>query len=444
MTIGFSFTREEKSWILYDVANSAFVLIIVTTLMPLFFKDVASQGVPDAESTANWAFATSLASLILAVSAPFLGTFADYAGWKKRFFAFFLLAGVAGTLLLPSVGMGQWLWCLVLYIFAKVCYSGANLFYDAFLVDVTTDERMDWVSASGFGWGYIGSVIPFLLVMVFLFFGGVGEGDAGAMPAGAARVAFIITAVWWLAFSIPMLRRVRQRHAIASVDRPVREAVARLWHAVTHIRRYRQAFLFLLAYFFYIDGVDTVITMATAYGRDLGLGVTTLVLVVLFIQIVAFPFALLYGRLAAATSARTMIFVGIGVYAVITALAFFLPVIPDMSTRIALFWVLALLVASSQGGIQALSRSFFGKLIPKEKSAEFFGFYNIFGRFATILGPLMMGLFGRLTGHSRYGVLAILPLFLLGGLILTRVKAGAAGGAVAGQIPEDASRTGKE
>jgi len=436
----FSFTREEKSWILYDVANSAFVLIIVTTLMPLFFKDVASQGVPDAESTANWAFATSLASLILAASAPLLGTFADYAGWKKRFFAIFLLAGVAGTLLLPSVGAGQWLWCLVLYVFAKVCYSGANLFYDAFLVDVTTDERMDWVSASGFGWGYIGSVIPFLLVMAFLFFGGAESGAGGSVPAGTARLAFFITAVWWLLFSLPMLRRVRQRHAIAPVSRPVREAFRRLWHAVTHIRRHRQAFLFLLAYFFYIDGVDTVITMATAYGRDLGLGVTTLVLVVLFIQIVAFPFALLYGRLAAVTSARTMIFAGIGVYAVITGLAFFLPVIPDLSTRIALFWVLALLVASSQGGIQALSRSFFGKLIPKEKSAEFFGFYNIFGRFATILGPLLMGLFGRLTGETRYGVLAILPLFLVGGLILTRVNGTRPVTADADPVPPDIPR----
>jgi UMF1 family MFS transporter len=418
----FSFTREEKSWILYDVANSAFVLIIVTTLMPLFFKDVASWGVPDAESTSNWAFATSLASLILALVAPLLGTFADYAGWKKRFFAFFLVAGVAGTLLLPSVGKGQWLWCLVLYVIAKICYSGANLFYDAFLVDVTTDERMDWVSASGFGWGYIGSVIPFLLVMGVIFFGGIGANGEGAVPAGAARLAFVVTAAWWMLFSVPILRRVRQRYAIAPVARPVREAFRRLWHALTNIRRYRRAFLFLLAYFFYIDGVDTVITMATAYGRDLGLGVTTLVLVVLFIQIVAFPFALLYGRLAAVTSARAMIFVGIGVYSVITGLAFFLPVIPGMSTRIVLFWVLALLVASSQGGIQALSRSFFGKLIPKEKSAEFFGFYNIFGRFATILGPLLMGLFGRLTGHTRYGVLAILPLFLIGGLILTRVK----------------------
>jgi UMF1 family MFS transporter len=418
----FSFTREEKSWILYDVANSAFVLIIVTTLMPLFFKDVASWGVSDAESTSNWAFATSLASLVLAVVAPLLGTFADYAGWKKRFFAAFLLAGVAATLLLPSVGSGQWLWCLVLYVVAKICYSGANLFYDAFLVDVTTDERMDWVSASGFGWGYIGSVIPFLLVMALIFFGGGADAGGGAVPAGAARVAFVITAAWWLVFSLPMLRRVRQRYAIAPVARPVREAFRRLWHALAHIRRYRRAFLFLLAYFFYIDGVDTVITMATAYGRDLGLGVTTLVLVVLFIQVVAFPFALLYGRLAAFTSARAMILAGIVVYAVITGLAFFLPVIPDMTTRIALFWLLALLVASSQGGIQALSRSFFGKLIPKEKSAEFFGFYNIFGRFATILGPLLMGLFGRLTGQTRYGVLAILPLFLVGGLILLRIK----------------------
>jgi UMF1 family MFS transporter len=234
----------------------------------------------------------------------------------------------------------------------------------------------------------------------------------------------VIVAVWWLAFSVPLLKNVRQRHAIAADARPIRASFRRLLATFRDIRRYRDAFLFLLAYFFYIDGVDTIITMATAYGRDIGLAIGQLILAILMIQMVAFPFALFYGKLAVRFSGRAMIFAGIGVYILITGLGFFLPDIESLPMKTAAFWFLAFLIATSMGGLQALSRSYFGRLIPAGRSAEFFGFYNVFGKFAAIIGPFLMGGIGRLSGDSRYGLLSILVLFVAGGWVLTQVRSG--------------------
>ncbi|OQY56044.1 MAG: hypothetical protein B6245_18875 [Desulfobacteraceae bacterium 4572_88] len=229
-------------------------------------------------------------------------------------------------------------------------------------------------------------------------------------------------ALWWLLFSIPLLKNVRQRYYVEPGAHPIRDSFRRLITTFREIRKYRSVFLFLVAYFFYIDGVNTIITMATAYGRDIGLGVNTLILAILMIQIVAFPFALLYGNLADRFSVRTMLYAGISVYAVITLLSFFIPALPTMQMKSTAFWILAFLVASSQGGIQALSRSFFSQLIPKERSAEFFGFYNICVKFAAITGPFLMDIISRATGDSRYGVLSILVLFIIGGTLLAKVR----------------------
>lgn len=412
-------TREERSWILYDVANSAFVLVMVTAIMPIYFKDIAAQGMPAAVSTAHWGFANSAASLILALLAPILGALADYRARKKTFFLFFLAAGLLFTVALAFVGSGQWLLCLVLFVVARVGWAGANLFYDAFLVDVTSPQRMDTISSRGYAYGYIGSVVPFLVVIGLI----LSAGDTGdTLPATQARIGFVVVALWWLIFSLPTIRHVRQRHYLAVDLSVVGGSFSRLLKTFKNIRNHRQAFVFLIAYFFFIDGVGTIISMSTAYGRDLGFGVTLLIGVLLVIQVVAFPCALLYGRLAERFGTKKTLLAGISVYCLITLLAFLLPFIPNPVVKIGLFWLIALLVASSMGGIQALSRSYFGRLIPAERSAEFFGFYNVFGKFAAISGPLMMGLIARVTGDSRWGVLSILLLFAIGGLILSMVK----------------------
>jgi UMF1 family MFS transporter len=232
----------------------------------------------------------------------------------------------------------------------------------------------------------------------------------------------VLTAIWWAVFSYPIIKNVHQHYFIEPQPQPVRSAFRRLYKTFKDISAFRTSFLFLLAYFFYIDGVYTVISMATAYGTDLGFDSTMLILVVLFIQLVAWPFALLYGRLAEKTSTKTMLMIGISIYIVLTFLAFMLPALENEGTKTILFWVMAFMVASSQGGIQALSRSFFGKTIPKEKSAEFYGFYNIFGKFAAIVGPFLMAIFSRVTGESRFGVLSLVILFIAGGALLLRVK----------------------
>jgi UMF1 family MFS transporter len=411
-------TREERDWILYDVANSAFVLVMVTAIMPIYFKDVMAVGLQPHVATANWGFANAAASLILALLAPVLGAMADYPGHKKRFFVGFVVAGVLLNLALPVVPAGQWLPCLLLFALARVGWAGANIFYDAFLVDITSHDRMDLTSSRGYAYGYIGSVIPFLVVIGLI----LGSGGGETLPAAPARIGFVLVALWWLCFSLPAITSLRQRFALPASTTPFRDSFRRIGHIMSEIRRYPQVFLFLVAYFFYIDGVDTVISMATAYGRDLGFSVTMLIAVLLFIQIVAFPFALLYGRLATRFSTKTMLMAGIVIYCVVTICAFLLPSIADPQLKNAAFWCIAFLVASSMGGIQALSRSLFGRLIPPEKSTEFFGFYNIFGKFAAITGPFLMGLIGRISGESRWGVLSLLVLFVAGAAVLSRVR----------------------
>ena len=411
-------SREEKSWILYDVANSAFVLIMVTAIMPIYFKDVAAQGLPNAVSTAHWGFANSAAALVLALIAPMLGTLADYQDRKKRFFLLFLSVGIIFTLALSFITAGQWRLCLVLFVCARIGWAGANIFYDAFLVDITTRRRMDMISAQGYALGYIGSVIPFIIVIALILSAGMDDG----LPIKEVQLGFVIVALWWILFSIPAIKNLKQVHFLPVPKSPIISSFQRLAETFRNIRQHRQPFLFLIAYFFYIDGVGTIISMSTAYGRDLGFNITLLIVVLLFIQIVAFPCTLLYGRLSEKFATKSLLMTGIMIYCLVTLIAFTLPWINDLRVKTALFWFIAFLVASSMGGLQGLSRSCFGKLIPVEKSAEFFGFYNVFGKFAAITGPFLMGIITRLTGESRWGILSILVLFLAGAYVLSKVE----------------------
>ncbi|MFO7749107.1 MAG: MFS transporter [Desulfobacteraceae bacterium] len=409
-------TPQEKSWILYDVANSAFVLIVITTLMPVFFKEYAAFSQPGEVSTWWLGVANSTASLLLALSAPFLGAAADARQGKKKFLFGFMTVGVLLVFSLMFTQHGMWVYCLSVYVGARFFWSGANIFYDALLHDVTTFQRADRISARGYAWGYVGSVIPFLLVLAILLFLKTSE----ELPAAGVKTGFAIVGIWWVLLSIPLLKTVHPTQA--PINQPSGETgISRLRRTLTSISGNPDIRYFLVAYFFYIDGVNTIISMASAYGKDIGLDLTTLILAILMIQVTSFPFTLFYGRLSARFGTKPMLFTGIGVYGFISLFAFFLPVFsPPIKT--VLFWVLAFLIATSMGGIQALSRSFFMTLAPPDRSAEYFGFYNMFGKVAAVMGPFLMGLTGKLAGHSRWGVLTMLAFFLLGAFFLAKVK----------------------
>ena len=400
-------TKEEKSWILYDWANSAFSAIVAAIILPIFFKEMAQMdGVSSVDATAYWGYATSLGTLVCAVLAPFLGSLGDYRGMKKKLFTAFMLLGVISTFLLACAG--SWKVLLALYVLGTLGFSASCIYYDSFLLDVTDESRMDQVSTLGYGLGYIGgSTLPLVISLLLIQF----SDKIGIPTLVATRFSFALTAIWWLVFTIPMLRHVHQKHAVE----PVKHLLSQTLHSVAStcrkIVRHKSLLLFLLAYFFYIDGVGTIIHMATVFGSSCGLGSMDLMVVLLVVQIVAFPFAILYGKLSARFGSRRMILFGIATYIVVCAVGFNLKKMSD-------FLVLAVLVGTAQGGIQALSRSFFGKLVPPENASEFFGFFDVFGKFSAVIGPSLFGLVSQLTGVTNYGALAVMMMFIIGGGIL--------------------------
>ncbi len=407
-------TKLEKSWALYDWANSAYTMTVTTAVFPLYFKAIAAEsGISGAQSTVIWANINGYTSLLVAFLAPILGTIADYYGFKKRFFMFFLAMGISACLLLGFIPESQWVLLLLVYMISALGFSGGNIFYDAFLVDVTNDERMDKVSTRGYALGYIGSTIPFIICMAIILLS-----SNGILPFDdytAPKITFVITAVWWLAFSFPMVKTVKQVHGIEREPQFIKKSFIRLKNTFSEITHYRAAFIFLLAYFFYIDGVDTIIRMASSYGADLGIDANSLLIILLVTQFVAFPSAIAFGHFAGKYKGKVMLYVAIVGYIIISIFAYFMKDVTD-------FWVLALLVGLFQGGIQALSRSYFAKLIPKENANKYFGLYNIFGKFAAIMGPFLMAFAISITGESRYGVLSLIVLFVCGGLLLLNVR----------------------
>ncbi|MDD2481567.1 MAG: MFS transporter [Lutispora sp.] len=402
-----NFTKEEKSWIFYDWANSAYSVVVTASILPIFFKTMAkSSGISPNMADSYWGYANSIATLLVAILAPILGTLGDYKGKKMQLFKFFFIIGVLSTAALSFTN--QWMAILIIYMITIVGFSAANLFYDAFLIDVTTKERMDHVSTYGFALGYIGgSTIPFVISIGLILFGS----KIGISSSLAVKISFVLTAAWWTVFAMPMLKNVKQIYYIEKEPNILGKSFSRLYKTFINIKEYKSVFVFLLAYFFYIDGVNTIIHMATVYGDSVGVGSNSLLLALLMTQIVAFPFAIIYGKLAKLIGTRNMLIAGIGMYIIICIVGY------NMKSAFE-FWLLAFLVATSQGGIQALSRSYFGKMIPKEKANEFFGFYDIFGKFAAIMGPALYAFFSQITGQSRYGVLSVMLLFLIGGGIM--------------------------
>ena len=400
------YTKEEKSWIFYDWANSAFSAIVAAIILPVFFKSMAeSSGVSAVDATAYWGYATSLGTLICAVLAPFLGTLGDFRGMKKKLFTAFMLLGVVSTFLLALTN--SWQGLLLFYVLGTLGFSGSCIYYDSFLLDVTDVSRMDRVSSVGYGLGYIGgSTIPLVVSLVLIQFGS----GFGIPTMLATKFSFILTAVWWLVFTIPMLRHVQQKHAIEPDRDMFAHTLRNMKDTLSMIVKNRSILFFVIAYFFYIDGVGTIIHMATVFGSSCGLDSMDLMVVLLVVQIVAFPFAILYGRLADKFGSRRMILFGIATYIVVCMLGFNLKEMKD-------FLLLAVLVGTAQGGIQALSRSFYGKLVPAEHASEYFGFFDVFGKFSAVIGPALFGVVAQLTGVTNYGALAVMFMFILGGAI---------------------------
>jgi len=405
----FRLTKQEKNWVLYDVGNSAFTLL-VSTIMPIYFNHLASTaGLSDVDYLAYWGYAASISTLLVAILGPICGTLADYKGFKKPIFLAFLAVGAIGCI---SLGFAkQWLLFLILFIVAKVGYSGSLIFYDSMLCDVTEPDRMDSVSSLGYAWGYIGSCLPFVACLVPVLF----ADTMGLTMASAMMLAFCITALWWVLLSLPLVKVYRQKHYVERRPGAVGASFSRLWSTLKNARQEKKAFLFLLAFFFYIDGVYTIIDMATAYGSALGLDSTGLLLALLVTQIVAFPFAILFGRLAKKYNTEKLISICIIAYFGIAVFAVFLQAQWQ-------FWMLAVLVGMFQGGIQALSRSYFTRIIPAEQSGEYFGLLDICGKGAAFLGTTIVSAVSQFTGNMSAGVGMIAVLFVIG-FVLFRMAA---------------------
>lgn len=407
------FTKEEKSWIMYDWANSIYATNIMAAIFPIYFAMQANE-------TGNmlYGFAVSAAALVVAVLAPILGAIGDFSGMKKKLFSGFLIVGLVFTAVMAA--FEDWRLMLIGFIISKIGFSGTCLFYDSFLTDVTTPDRMDRVSSWGYAMGYIGgSTIPFVISIAIMLLMN--------QSVLSYKIAILIVVVWWAVFSIPFLKNVKQKY---SVDRPpkdlAREAFRNAWKTFKDIIKDKKILFFIIAYFFYIDGVDTIISMATNYGETLGLGAIGMILALLVTQIVAVPFSILFGNLAKKVGAMKMITIAVCVYFVITILGFFMGLNIEqaqfsggdieLATKQSsvLFWILATLVGTVQGGIQALSRSYFGQLIPPERSNEYYGFLDIFGKFSCVIGPALYAATYAATGRASLGILSIIVLFFAG------------------------------
>ncbi|MCQ2445678.1 MAG: MFS transporter [Clostridia bacterium] len=417
------FSREEWAWIFYDWANSVWYTNISAAIWPIYFSMVISELANHGFIDTVYGYAVSLANLVTALLAPYLGAIGDFKGMKKTLWKIFLLIGVVFTIFMAV--FDNWVLMIIGFIVSRIGISGSCLFYDSFLTDVTTKDRMDKVSAWGYAMGYIGgSTIPFVISIIIML--------AMNQSILSFKLAIAIVPVWWLIFSIPFWKYVEQKHY---VDTPMKElgrtAFRNAISTFKHILKDKAVLFFLIAYFFYIDGVDTIISMATNYGDTLGLGSIGMILALLVTQIVAMPMSLVFGNIAKKFGALRLITWSVLMYAFITVIGFAMGFMIDfhetvglteaaaVSVSTVLFWVLATLVGTVQGGIQSLSRSYFGQIIPAERSNEYYGFMDIFGKFACVIGPALYAFVYGLTDKASFGILSLIVLFFGGFLFLT-------------------------
>lgn len=391
----------ERNWILYDVGNSAFTLL-VSTIMPIYFNYLAtSANVSETNYLAFWGYATSITTIITAILGPILGTASDFKGWKKKLFMTSLFIGALGCILLGFTS--SWLWFLCLFVIAKSAYSLSLVFYDSMLTDITTPERMDNVSAKGYAWGYIGSCIPFVGSLALVLF----YDKLNLTMEMAMGICFILIALWWLILSLPLLQSFHQANYLEKEKHFVKASFVRLKNIFIELKDNPKVLFFLIAFFFYIDGVYTIIDMATAYGTALGLDTTGLLLALLLTQIVAFPAALIFGKLSMHIDNTKLIKVCIFAYFLIALYGITLQ-------KQYQFWILAVGVGIFQGAIQSLSRSYYAKIIPVNRSGEYFGLYDICGKGASFIGTTLVSFITQVTGMMNIGVGSLAIMFLLG------------------------------
>ncbi len=400
-------TKLEKAWILYDVGNSAFTLLFAT-LIPIYFNALAEMGgLSDTDYLAYWGYAGSIVTLIVALLGPVLGTIADTKGFKKPIFVSVLVVGLVGCALMGF--MPHWLSFLVVFMIAKIGYATSLVFYDSMLQDVTTEERVDDVSSQGYAWGYIGSCVPFVVCLVLVLF----SDSFGMDQMQAMIVGFLVICAWWLLMTVPLLRSYHQKYYAAKPERVIRSSFNRIGQTLRSVKDQKQIMVFLLAFFCYIDGVYTIIDMATAYGAALGLDANGLLMALLLTQIVAFPSALFVGRLSYKYETRQLLPIFIAAYTGIAFFAMFL----DTQWE---FWTLAVLVGLFQGGIQALSRSHFTKIIPQERSGEYFGLYDICGKGASFIGMMLVSVTTQITSSANLGIGMLVILFVVGWILFKK------------------------
>ena len=412
------FTREEKSWIMYDWANSSYATIMMAAIFPIYFTNVANGAGQDGDYW--WALGTSAAMIIVALLAPIIGAIADFQGYRKKLFTFFFTVGAGFTL--ASAFFGNWVLLLLGYAISHIGFAGSCLIYDSFLSEVTTPDKMDKLSGYGFAFGYIGgSTIPFLASIALIMFGE----NFGVDTVLATRISVALCAVWWAVFTIPFLKNINQRYSIekSKSQAVIGAAFSSAIHTAKRIFGNKKLLFFVIAYFFYIDGVGTVINMSTAYGATLGLDTTSMILALLVTQLIAFPCSIWFSTLSQKFGSLKMIMFAVGEYLLICIVGFFMGFgleqgIFGKETAVVLFWILACMVGTVQGGIQAISRSYYCQMIPPENSGEFFGFFDIFGKFAAVLGPLLYALVRRITDSPAYAILSIVVLFLVGLIML--------------------------
>jgi len=401
------------AWSLYDWANSAFATTVMAAFFPIFFKEYWSSDSDVGESTLKLGIANSLGSLIVVVLAPLLGAIADQGGTRRKFLFAFAFLGVLMTGCLYMVARGDWIMAVLVYVLASVGFSAANTFYDALLVDIAPPEKTDLVSAIGYSLGYLGGGLLFAL-NAYMVISPATFHLADATEA--VRYAFLSVALWWAVFSVPIFLFVEEQPATnprrgwSAISGGYRQ-LSQTFH---QIRQLRVTLLFLIAYWLYIDGVDTIVRMAVDYGMSLGFATDSLLIALGITQLVGFPAAIVFGKIGERLGTRTGIFIGLGVYVAATIWGYFMDDVWE-------FYALSICVGLVQGGVQALSRSLYSRLIPRDKAAEFFGFYNMLGKFAAVIGPLLMGWVGVLTGTPRAGILSLILLFAAGAFLLSRV-----------------------